>query len=242
MSWLGRKCIASIDRREKAALKREREGKLHGWERLAIIAGEVTTITRDQEPGVNAGQQITLLSSPERRQAVYDEFDRLKLTGEVSVTPSRPLFVITITGKRRKRKGGWEITFDVWDGRDRDFFVRRTLPASGPNHLDRKLTKNEIELARFESSYTTNPRQALERVSAPLGDKERRIAMQVRVREAERAKAGRREELTKRDLRSVTSQIREVALGLARSGVDPEPMLVDIQRIVNHNRDQAKAA
>ena len=240
MSYLGRRVVASIDRRYRAARKREREGKLHGWERLGILGGELETILRDVEPGVSKGQQIVLLRSQTKRTALYDDHGRL--TGEVSVTPSHPLFGITITSKRRHSKGGWEITFDTFDARDRDYFIRRTPPAARQDIAQQAPTAEEIAMARIESAYTTDPRQALERLSAPLSKSERKIAMQTRLREAERAKHARREETTRRDVRSVTAQVREVATGIVRIGGDPEPFLVEIQRIIDAQRQEAEAA
>lgn len=233
--------MASLERRYRAALKREDEGKLHSWERLAVIGGQISPIQRDREPGVVKGQQVTLLSSPEKRTPLYHELDRLRMTGEVSVTPKRPLLVMTITGKRRRRKGGWEIVFDVWDGRDREFYVRRTPPAT-PMGETREPTQEEIDIARFEGAYTSDVRQAVEPAPATLTDKERKIAMQARLREAERLKSVGREETARRDLRSVTGQIQQIAIGIASSGADPEPFLVDVQRVINSHQEQAKAA
>jgi hypothetical protein len=145
---------------------------------------------------------------------------------------------IEVTGIRRTRKGEWSLQYTLWDQRrDR---TRYLVPAgfhSVPITEDGKpapMTPEE------ELGYTTNPARALEPgvPSVSLAD-QNVLNMQARNRFAEHRERERAEEMARRDLRVLTSTVKQTAITMARNGSDPSVLLADLQRVLQvHQRSE----
>lgn len=155
--------------------------------------------------------------------------------GHVQHLSPRLWFEVT---KVRLIPGGWRLIYKVYDDREEPFYL---MPSSTSFPTNERGQMLESLPAEEEIGYTRNPkRRTIDPLRAVPPDVQNVIRMRARLEDAQRAET--HEDRTKRDLRSLTAQIRETAIRMARNGVDPGPWLTDLQRQVNEQRGEVDEA
>jgi hypothetical protein len=191
--------------------------RLNPEERKGIVQGDSGVIRRPVEPE-------------------WPALEWMQLASNFWIKPHRPKF----THK------GWRITFDIRDFRVR--MPRRVPQMFEPPELDSfgdpiPPTPDAIESARLEGNYTSSAELAVPDVGESVPDDyQNGLVIQAKERFASHREKAQAEELAKRDLRSVTAQIRETAIQMARNGLDPNPWLTDLQRQINARKNDLENA
>lgn len=132
---------------ERLGLSREQEKRL--------IAGDYSDLTFEKKPTVEPGY-CYVLSWAKAYQVDDGQGNKKKI-------PAKPLRWIQVTNVVPKRRGGFTVSFDVYDNRDPDRFIRRTPPVVVPIRDEKPPTAHALSKASEESNYTANPASAVER-------------------------------------------------------------------------------
>lgn len=153
-----------------------------------------------------------------------------------------PRVELEVTGIQRTKKGEWVIEYLVRD--DRPNLLRRTPQVHRFKADERGYvappTLGDIEAARLDSSYTHSTHGAITDAGEAVPDVDQNLlSMRAKTKWAEREQTERPEEVARRVARTVAAQVKEVAVLQARSGVDPQPFLADLQRRLAEQRDLA---
>lgn len=150
---------------------------------------------------------------------------------------------IEITKVSHKR-GKWSAEYKLHDDREEPLYL---VPMQSSLERTARAPKDEhgqpiIGAPEEEIGYTRDPRRRrADYLCSVPPDVQSVIDMRARldmaVGDAERA-----EEATKRQLRSLTSALKENAVLMARQGLDTTPMLAEIQRVMELYAEQTKDA
>lgn len=170
MSQAGRDVVHHLAMGEDAI---ERLGGLLPDEQVRILDGDHRSLVRRLEPAFDVGQELVLATARPRRTVItrprFQGDVRPEVLGLTDPKPV-PVVLIAITEKTRRRRGGWTVRFDVVDRRTTERLIRRQPPVYDPELMqrdqDRELTVTEIEEAREESFYGTNPSGAVDHLAA----------------------------------------------------------------------------
>lgn len=205
----------------------ERWGCIHAGERRRILSGDLTSLERAAEPTFDVG--YTEILSWSRPARTFDaELD------QVIEIPSRPLFEISVTRKTKRGDGTWRVNFDVVDRRQNTRLVRRKPPVYDADLMredqDHEVKGADEEAARLEGSYTTNHRTAVDELEAVDDDE---LARQ-RKASRERWDALRTREQQRSRVKAVAQRIRQIEATAATNGVDPSPLLEEIEVRLEH--------
>lgn len=197
------------------------------------------------------------LTTGEKRAIAHDECGVLRRPLEPAFEPkdvreaASKLWVIVSkqdwvrTGSKR---GTWRVYFGL-----RDFRVhlpRRVPPveATSRTHLDEygyppRPTPAEIAEARAEGASTSSKELAVRGhdVAENLEEDDYKVIdMDARRRWAEHKRDQDAEELARKDARRFAAHLRQVVIGMARQGVDPTPLIADLERqVVEAEREEA---
>lgn len=171
MSSIGWEIVHAIDERYEAG---QRRGQPQPWERSRILAGDYSAIVREFEPAaVIELDELDEDRRPKTRPGLVKGATHVlswsRPTGSLDQVgralpkpPPEPLLWIMVTKVVRHRDGGWRVRFDVFDRRVDRRLIRRKPPA-------RPLVENEQvtdDMARIQSAYTTNPKEAIDGLDA----------------------------------------------------------------------------
>lgn len=131
-------------------------------ERKRLLRGDYRPLIYDERPDLEPGQVLVVSRTREARAHAGD--------GLSFVPPRRTLLSITVRRVVRRRKGGWEVHFDVTDSRERLRLLRSVPPAYNADLMKRDLTsaptRDEIVAASEESCYTANRAAAVDHLEA----------------------------------------------------------------------------
>jgi hypothetical protein len=205
----------------------ERFGGVHPGERRRILNGDYTAIQRAAEPALEPGYREVLSWSRPHRSYDVDSDTTVEI-------PSQPLLEITVTAKTRRTDGTWRISYDVDDRRQQARLVRRKPPVYDPDLMredqGHQVNGAEEQEARLEGNYTTNRIAAVDELEAVDDEELRRQRKQaddtwaaLRTREQQRAK-----------VKAVAQRIRRVEGIAANNGIDPAPLLEEIETRLEH--------
>lgn len=180
------------------------------------------TISREFTTKVLAGERPGLIFPG-------DEDCPLETGQEVALTADVSIVVHRVT----KTKGGdHRCKYAVRDFRET--LIRRTPPSAEPPETDEEgfpvpHTKEAIDAATIDGSYTQDPRQAIPS-GAPEVDVEYRrvLGTKSRARQAERNRKEQPMQEGEEDIRKATSEMRELARRAARAGLNPTEVLAPI--------------
>lgn len=230
--------------------------KLTREERDRILAGDVTPLVREDEPECKPGDKIILKWSRSSRHVDHRALEEeQRRRGEkhlpaevvrrhVSVAPPAPLVILTVTAKRRHKKGGWRVIYDFADLRQTPRLPRRVPPTRAQkNDAERPpLTDAEIAKASEESNYTSSPREAADDLDAVDPEYQTVLVTRARQRFVESRDSAQREQRAEELAKNMAEQLRGAVLAEVRAGRDPVVLLAEIQRLVSAQRDETRDA
>lgn len=212
-------------------------------ERDRILAGDISPVLREDEPDCERGEKIVLKWSRkvsrvdhhqlehEQRRAGERHLPADVVQKHISITPPTPLVIVTITGKRRRTKGGWSVSYDLADLRQSARMPRRVPPnRQHGDYIEKPLTETEIAKASEESNYTSSYRDAADHLDSPEPEHLNVIAMEARKRFAEHQRAEKAEETMRNDLRRINARMKAACIRAVRMGVDPTALLGRFER------------
>lgn len=218
MSYYGRQAIRAIEAGEKEIefwLRYAR--RLTREERQRIARGDYASIVRPLEPEWQVGDWLRAASNL-----------RIQVAG------------------MRWRRDQYRTSFHIQDFRAR--MPRRVPPMFEAPELDAQgypieHDKEAIAAATEDGNYTP----AVELAVSDIGDAvppeyDNVIEMGKRERAAELQRREHAEATRKRELRALTSAMKETAVMLSRQGLDTTPLMADLQRVLAEHQEQVRSA
>lgn len=199
-----------------------------GWRRCEKAIDEAKLkLTRDQRSRLFRGEFPKLAGEG---ICPYKPGDTYRASARVS---------IEILSVRRPKVGGWSLEYVVYDQRpDQDRYL---APLSGPSEKQRETKNQQGWTKNDELGYTGNPRAGGDR--AVPAEYQNVLDMEAHKRFAEHRQRERGDEENRRNFRALTAALKETAVTMQRAGVDPTPLLADMQRVLEaHKRELGKAA
>lgn len=227
---------------ERRWVECHRAAKVHDFERREILSGDYGPIVRELEPAFEEGQEFVLRWERAQRQALYDIYDPLKLTGDVVRVPRQPLFTITIKEKKRNRLGAWVVHFDVWRQDAAAPLIRRKPPSLVQGDYEEP-TPEEIAKASVESNYTHNPKQAVDHLPSVPSEYHNVLSMQAKTRHADHRRLAQADDEAEADVRAINAELRQLAKRAVKLGLDPTLVMAPVVREISaQHAELSKAA
>lgn len=217
MSWPARLVLCEAARLERLAGWWEGYAdRLTPSERTAVARDGATRIGRPVKPDFEPGGWLEVASGLWARPHP-PRSSRRQVAG---VSPS------------------WTVHLDLCDWRPR--LVRRTPPAM-PLGPDRG--RADVARAHEESNYTPAVTLAVADAGEAISEEQEvRQVMEARQRQAEHQRADRAVESAREDATRAGRRLRDVCTRMARLGLDPTPMLAEVERQLGEAERQTRRA
>ena len=165
-------------------------------------------------------------------------------------TPQSVLLYIDAVWAQNAPPDPWEIAMELGYNAKRFRVLKEKHGSRLLIHLRRE-ARLRAEIPRFMAKqngllhppqYVSSVEGAIDEAESVPVEYDNEFSMKAREKRAEQRKQDRDEAEAASQVKQLSQQVRDVALNLARSGVDPVPFLARIQREVAAERDRLRDA